>query len=148
MDERQLIEKLRRIEALFARPGTEGERAAAADAADRIRRRLEELAGADPPVEFRFTVADGWSRKLLLAMLQRYGIKPYRYRGQRRTTVMGRVSKRFVDEMLWPEFEEFSRLLQTHLESVTDRIIASAVFDGSLDETDAGAPPRALPTAE
>lgn len=133
-DERQLIEKLLRIEALFARAGTDGERAAAAGAAERIRRRLEELATLDPPVEYRFSVPDGWSRKLLLALLRRYGVKPYRYPNQRRTTVMARVSRRFVQETLWPEFEEFSRVLQSHLSEVTDRIIAEAVSPDSQDE--------------
>jgi hypothetical protein len=133
-DERQLIEKLRRIEALFARPGTDGEKAAAAEAAERIRARLDEVTKLDPPVEFRFTVADGWSRKLLLALLRRYGIEPYRYRNQRRTTVRARVSRRFVEETLWPEFEEFSRVLQAHLSEVTDRIIAQAVSPESQDE--------------
>lgn len=134
MDERQLIEKLQRIEGLFARPGTEGEKAAAAGAAERIQRRLEELAQQDPPVEYRFAVPDGWSRKLLLALLRRYGIHSYRYRNQRRTTVMARVSRRFVDETLWPEFKEFSRVLQDHLSEVTDRIIAQAVSPEDQDE--------------
>lgn len=133
-DERQLIEKLLRIEALFARAGTDGEKAAAAGAAERIRRRLAELAESDPPVEYRFSVVDGWSRQLFLALLRRYGVKPYRYRNQRRTTVMARVSRRFVEETLWPEFQEFSRVLQSHLSEVTDRIIAQAVSPESHDE--------------
>ncbi len=133
-DERELIEKLHRIEALFARAGTDGEKVAAAGAAGRIRRRLEEQAKLDPPVEYCFSVSDGWSRKLLLALLRRYGVKPYRYRNQRRSSVMARVSRRFVQETLWPEFEEFSRVLQGHLCEVTDRIIAQAVSPESQDE--------------
>ena len=133
-DERELIEKLHRIEALFARAGTDGEKVAAAGAASRIRRRLEEQAKLDPPAEYRFSVSDGWSRKLLLALLRRYGVKPYRYRNQRRSSVMARVSRRFVRETLWPEFEEFSRVLQAHLWEVTDRIIAQAVSPESQDE--------------
>lgn len=139
MNERELIEKLHRIEALFARAGTDGEKAAAAGAAERIRRRLEEQAKFDPPIEYRFSVSDGWSRKLLLALLRRYGVEPYRYRNQRRTTVMARVSRQFVQEILWPEFEEFSRLLQAHLSEVTDRIIAQAVSPDSQDEEVRGA---------
>ena len=45
--EKRLIEKLRKIEALFARTSTPGERAAAANAWERIReslRQLEQLA--------------------------------------------------------------------------------------------------------
>jgi len=133
-DEHQLIEKLLRIEALFARAGTDGEKAAAANAAERIRRRLQELTVEDPPVEYRFKVADGWSRRLLLALLRRYGVAPYRYRGQRRTSVMARVSRTFVRETLWPEFEEFSRVLHAHLSEVTDRIIARAISPESHDE--------------
>lgn len=112
---------------------TDGEKAAAAGAAERIQRRLQELAKLDPPVEYRFAVTDGWSRKLLLALLRRYGIKSYRYRNQRRTTVMARVSHRFVEETLWPEFNEFSHVLQNHLSEVTDRIIAQAVSPEGQD---------------
>ena len=43
MDERKLIEKLRRIEALYAGAATSGERVAAANARDRIRERLRIL---------------------------------------------------------------------------------------------------------
>jgi hypothetical protein len=133
-DERSLIEKLARIEALFARAGTEGERAAAAGAAERIRRRLREVAKSDPPVEYRFAVTDGWSRKLLLALLRRYGIHPYRYRSQRRTTIMARVSRSFVEETLWPEFREFNRTLQAYLSEITDRVIAEAISTEGQDE--------------
>lgn len=133
-DERQLIEKLLRIEALFARPGTEGEKVAAASAAERIRARLAELGKLDPPIEYQFTMADRWSRKLMMALLRRYGLRPYRYRRQRHTTVMVRVSQRFVRETLWPEFEEFNRTLQAYLADVTDRVVAEAICPDDKDE--------------
>ena len=94
---------LRRIEAVHARPGSEGERQAAARARARIEARLKELEAEDPPVEYRFSLADQWSRHLFVALLRRYGIRPYRYRGQRRTTVMARLNRRFVNDTLWPE---------------------------------------------
>ena len=43
MDEKQLIEKLRLVEALFEGTSSEGERQAAANALERIRSRLEQL---------------------------------------------------------------------------------------------------------
>ena len=69
MDERRLIEKLLPIEALFTGAATEGERVAADRARRRILDRLEELAREDPPVEYRFTMADMWSRKVFVALL-------------------------------------------------------------------------------
>ena len=88
----ELLETLRRIEALHARTDVPGERQAAAAALEVMRARLARLVQQDPPVEFRFTMSDDWSRRLFTALLRRYGIQPYRYGGQRRTTVMARVS--------------------------------------------------------
>jgi len=126
-DEQRLIEKLQRIEALFAGAATPGEREAAAQARDRIRCRLREQQKTDPPVEFAFKLRDRWSHKLLVALLRRYQIRPYRYRGQRYTTIMARVPARFVKEVLWPEFEELNQTLITFLGEVTDRVIAEGI---------------------
>jgi hypothetical protein len=133
MDEARLLEKLRAIEALFAGATTDGERVAAAEARRRIQLRLKDFEQADPPVEYKFRVADGWSAKLFMALCRRYGIKPFRYSGQRRTTLMAKVPKRFVNETLWPEFQELSNVLRKHLDEVTERIIAAAVHEDVSD---------------
>jgi hypothetical protein len=127
-EEDRLIEKLRRVEALFARPGTDGERRAAEHARERIVARLEELEREEPAIEYRFTVPDQWSRRLLTALLRRYGIRPYRYHGQRRTTVMARVTPRFVKETLGPEYEALQRTLADYFDRFTERIIAQAIY--------------------
>lgn len=145
MDETKLREKLSRIEALFAGATTAGERVAAAEARRRIQARLESVERHDPPVEFRFTLADAWTRKLFLALLRRYTLKPYRYRGQRRTTIMVRVPKPFVDETLWPEFEALSAALRTYLDEVTDRIIAEVIHADSSDAAEVAQPAGLLP---
>lgn len=132
-EEERLIEKLRKIEALFARATSAGERAAAESARDRIRGRLEQLEKSERVVEYRFSLPDGWSRSLFIALLRRYGIKPYRYSGQRRTTVMARVTRTFADEVLWPEFQELNTMLRAHLESVTKRVIAQAIHGDQAD---------------
>ena len=95
-------------------------------AAERIRARLEELEN-DEPLEFKFCPQHIWSRRLLLALLRRYGMRPYRYSGQRRTTVMVRASRRFIEETLWPEFQEFDRMLHTYLSEMTEQIIREAL---------------------
>jgi hypothetical protein len=133
MDETRLLEKLRAIEALFAGATTNGERVAAAEARKRIQLRLKEFEQADPPIEYKFRVADGWSAKLFMALCRRYSIKPFRYAGQRRTTLMAKVPKRFVNETLWPEFQELSNVLRKHLDEVTERIIAAAVHEDVSD---------------
>lgn len=126
-DEQRLVEKLRKIEALFARALSDGERLAAESARERIRARLAQLERTERPVEMRFSLPDDWSRALFLALLRRYGLAPYRYAGQRRTTVMARVAPTFAQEVLWPEFRELHATLRAHLESVTERVIAQAI---------------------
>jgi hypothetical protein len=133
-EEQRLIEKLQRIEALFADSSAPaGERQAAALARDRIRSRLHEHQETDPPVEFSFKLRDRWSHKLMIALLRRYQIRPYRYRGQRYTTVMARVPTRFVNEVLWPEFVELDDTLATFLREVTDRVIAEGIDSDSTE---------------
>ena len=121
MNEQKLTEKLKLIEALFAGATTEGEKDAAFNALQRIKDRLKETQKQDPPVEYKFSMADVWSRKLFLALLRRYDIKPYRYYRQRYTTVMAKIPKSFVDETLWPEFEELNKTLKEYLEEITNR---------------------------
>lgn len=126
-EEQRLIEKLRKVEALFARAGTEGERLAAGHARQRIKSRLVEIERQDPAIELRFSIPDQWSQRLFVALLHRHGIEPYRYQGQRRTTIMVRASSRFIEETVWPEFEELQQTLHDDFDTVTDRIIGRRV---------------------
>lgn len=148
LDEARLIEKLRAIEALHARPGSAGERAAADNARERILERLRELADADPPMEYRFSMADMWSRRVFLALLRRYDIRPYRYRGQRHTTVMAKVSQRFVDETLWPEFEALSSTLRDYLDEVTSRVVAEVIHDDVSEAAEVEKPKQLAPSEQ
>ena len=135
MLEKELLEKLKKIERLYAGATTTGEKDAAADAIARIQRRLRDTAKVDPATEYKFTLSDGWSKRLFVALLRRYSLKPYRYPRQRRNTVMVRVPRRFVDETLWPEFLELSAVLQSYLDAVTDRLISGAIFADDSDVT-------------
>jgi hypothetical protein len=141
LDEQRLLEKLRRVEALFAGAYAQGEKDAAANAIERIRERLAKLQTEDKPVEFRFTMQDMWSRKLLVALLRRYGITPYRFHGQRYTTVMAQVPKSFVNQTLWPEFEQLSEVLRNYLDEVTERLISQSIHSDASEaevRTDVG----------
>ena len=96
MNETILIEKLIKIEALFAGATTLGERLSADLARQRILMRLKELLPKDPAIEYKFTFVDMWSRKVFVALLRRYDLKPYRYYRQRYTTVMVKVPESFL----------------------------------------------------
>jgi tRNA nucleotidyltransferase (CCA-adding enzyme) len=133
MNEATLIEKLLKIEALFSGAATEGERASADLARQRILRRLAELIPEDPPVEYKFTFRDMWSHKVFVTLLRRYGLKPYRYHAQRYTTVMVQVPKRFVDETLWPEFQKINSELNAYLQEVTDRVVKQVLHEDASD---------------
>jgi hypothetical protein len=140
--EARLREKLRKIEALFAEAGTAGEQQAAEAALQRVQARLAELQRRDPAVEMQFSMPDQWSRRLFVALCRRYGLTPYRYRRQRLTTVVLRVPRGFVDEVLWPEFGELNQALTTYLNEVTLRVIREEVHADASEATEL---PQALP---
>lgn len=141
-NEAELRDKLRKIEALFAGAGTAGERMAADAARARVQARLAELGQRDPPIEMQFSMPDQWSRRLFVALCRRYGLKPYRYRRQRLTTVVLRVPRGFIDQVLWPEFTELNRALRVFLDEVTERVIREEIY---ADASEAVEVAQALP---
>lgn len=145
MDEQSLKRKLAAIEALFSGATTDGEREAAGRARERIRSALDALVPVERPGEFRFTFSNPWSRTLFMALCRRYGLEPFRYRGQRYTTVMVRVPQSFVDKTLWPQFEKLDDTLTSYVDEVTERVIREAIHDNTADAKEE-AEPKALGT--
>jgi hypothetical protein len=126
--EQQLREKLRKITALFEGAATSGERQAAAAAIERLRKGLNPAAQTQPLPETKFSMADQWQRRLFTALCRRYGLEPYRYKGQRHTTVVIRAPRSFVDNTLWPEYIELQSALHAYLNEATERIIREEVY--------------------
>jgi hypothetical protein len=126
MSSQNLHEKLRKIERLHAQASSLGEKNAAAQAMARLQERLGIIPQqkAERVIEYRFVLADEWSKRLLIALLQHHGLKPYRRRGQRRNTLLVMTTRRFVDDTLWPQFITQSEQLKSCLDAVTDRVIA------------------------
>jgi hypothetical protein len=136
--EQALREKLRKIEALFAGVATEGERVAAGAATDRIRERLGQAAGKEKEIEVKFSISDVWSQQLFVSLCRRYGLRPFRYRRMHRQTITIRAPKSFVEQVLWPGFEELSAALTAHLSEITEKVIREEVHGetGEAEEVD------------
>ena len=130
-DEERLKQKLRAIESLFAGATTAGERVAADRARDRIAARLTELRN-DTEVEWQFSLTR-WSRRLLVALARRYGLRPYRYKRQRHTTLVIRASERFLLETFLPEYDKMCETLYEHLDAVTERVLAEVLHGDQSD---------------
>jgi hypothetical protein len=131
--EQQLREKLRKITALFEGAATAGERQAAAAAIDRIRQALGAAVRNQPLPEIKVSLADQWQLRLFTALCRRYGLEPYRYKGQRYNTVIVRAPREFVDRTLWPEYVELMTALNAYLNEATERIIREEVFGDAAE---------------
>jgi hypothetical protein len=131
--EDELKERLRKVEALFVGAATAGERDAAGAAMERLKARLAETAVKDRPIELKLTLPDGWSVRLFIALCRRYGLKPYRYPRQRRTTIMVRAPKTFFDAVIWRQFNEVHADLHAYLEETTAKVISQAIHADTRD---------------
>lgn len=140
--EDRLREKLRKIEALFAGATTAGEKAAADAAADRIRQRFRSASQTEPAEDYKFSLPDPWSRQLFIALCRRYGLRPFRYPRMHRQTVMVRAPASVVQTVLWPEFEELSAALTSHLQEITWGIIREEVHAATEDAEEITEPRR------
>jgi hypothetical protein len=102
-----LLDKIRKIEALIAGTKSAGERQAAELAKRRIQEKL-----TSHSVEYTVSLNSKWMKRLFVALCQKHGIKTYRYARQRHTTAMLKVSKPFMTEVLFPEFRKYSRMFE------------------------------------
>ena len=140
--EQALREKLRKIEALFAGAGTAGEKTAAGAAAERIRARLGKAASSEAPEEIKFSIPDSWSRQLFIALCRRYGISPFRYRRMHKQTIIIKAPRSFVEQVLWPEFQDLSAALSTYLAETTEKLIREEVHGETTDAEERDEPRR------
>jgi len=138
-----LLEKLRKIEALYAGTKVDGEREAARLAADRIRARLAELRGREQDEELLYRFPDPWKQRLFVALCRRYGLVPFRESGRRYSTIQVRAPKTFHERTLWPEFLALSAELHAHLDELTQRVIREAINEDVSEAAEAA--PKALP---
>lgn len=138
MGEHQDIrERLAKLEALFARGATPGERAAAGAALGRMQARLD-LDGAkaaEPKTELQYILPDVWAVRIFVALCRKHGVKPYRYPRQRRTTVMVSVRKRDFEQTIAAEFQSLHRELTGYFDAMVNHLIADVMKSDGDDET-------------
>ena len=143
MEESKLLERLRLIEALHAGATSTGEKVAAAEARKRIQARLASIAKEDPPIEFRFSLVDGWSAQAVRGAVPALRREAVSLPGPAAHDPDGPASpRRFVEDTLWPEFQELSGVLRAHLEEVTDRLISSAIHADVSEASEVNEPAR------
>ncbi len=130
-------ERLEKLEALFARGATAGERAAAGAALERLQSRLDlsEQAADEPEIELQYSLPDVWAVRLFVALCRKHGVKPYRYPRQRRTTVMVRVRKTSFERTIAAEFQTMHRELTSYFGEMVDHLIANVMKADGNDET-------------
>lgn len=119
MSKMNLQEKIKKVEALIERAGSEGER----ESAILAKKRLEQYKVKEE-IEYSISTPDMWHKKLFMAICHKHNLKPYRYYRQKYTTAMVKVSKQFVDEVVWPEYLKYAKILEELVDDVTAELIS------------------------
>jgi len=127
----ELLEKIKKIEALIEGAKTDGEKIAAIAAKNRVNKRILDE-GKILNQEYALYTPDNWHKKLLMAICRKYKIKPYRYKRQKYTTVMVNIDESFLNNVIWKEYLEYSKHLEKLIEEITNNIISK--IHGDEDE--------------
>jgi len=118
-----ILERIKKVEALIVWAKSEWEKNAAEAAKKRILEKYPEIDNANKKVEFTISTSGSWHKKLFHALCRKYWIKPYRYYRQKYTTVMIMVNENFLNEVLWVEYEKYVKILEELVWGITDDII-------------------------
>jgi hypothetical protein len=127
LNELGLIEKLQKIEALYLRSTTAGEKSAAAQAMNNIQNKLESYRQVEQPTEWTYRVNNYFEKRLFQAILKKYGLESYRYSGQRYTTLNVMITRHMSNEVIWPQYLEMCDVLRKYLDEVTNDVIKKAM---------------------
>jgi hypothetical protein len=95
-------------------------------------------AGKENFIEWKFSIPDMWSRQLFIALCRRYGLRPFRHQRMHRQTIMIKGPKSFIEQTLWPEFQELNAALVAYLSDVTEKVIREEIHreTGEAEEID------------
>lgn len=85
----------------------------------------------------KFSIPDVWLRQLFIAPCRRYALRPYRPR-MHRQSIMLKGPKSFMEQVLWPEFQELNAALVAYLSEITEKVIREGVHReaGDAEELD------------
>jgi hypothetical protein len=114
-----LADKIRKVEALLAGTATEGEKEAAFLAKQRLVQKADQS-----PIEYTVTNDSHWKKRLFMAVCAKHGVQTYRYKGQKYTTTMVRVTKGFMNLILWPEFKQYAEAFDELAHDIMHDLIA------------------------
>jgi len=134
-DHGDIRERLAKLEALFARGATEGERAAAGAALERLQARRDSGQSDEPEIELQYSLPDVWAVRLFVALCRKHGVTPYRYPRQRRTTVMVRVRQSAFEQTIAAEFQTLHKELTRYFNEMVDHLIDNVMQSDGDDET-------------
>jgi hypothetical protein len=111
------LDKLAKVEALLQRAASEGERQAAQLAKERILGKISVLHN-NRPLEYKISLDSPWKKRLFGTLCAKHGYKTYRYIRQKRTTVQVMIAKNMMEEVLWPEFLRYAKILEELVEEI------------------------------
>lgn len=126
------LDKLAKIDALIQRASSEGERQAAQLAKERVIAKLS-LNQLNEPIEYRVSLNSPWEKRLFIALCRKHGFQTYRYQRQKYTTARLKISKSMMDEILWPEYLQYSKILRELIEDIMQGVI-NKIHDIQEDE--------------
>ncbi len=126
-----LQDKIKKIEALIASSKSDGEKQAAALAKSRLLERHH--VEVSKPIEYTVPLGNLWKKKLFVALCNKHQIRTYRYKRQKYTTTMLRAYPSVVENILWPEFNRYSVMLEELVQEIVNDLI-SKIHDVKEDE--------------
>ncbi len=127
-----ILDKIAKIEALIQRASSEGERNAARLAKERVlallmqqqdQKTKEQERKEEEPREYKISTGNSWKKRLFVALCSKHELRTYRYYRQKHTNTCVRVAKTFMDKILWPEFQQYSKLLEELVEEILKELI-------------------------
>jgi len=70
-----------------------------------------------------------WNKNIFLTLCIKYNIKPYRYKGDRKTVVNVQCTEHFMQNVFFPEYLKFTKILHESIEANLKEVIENILYE-------------------
>lgn len=129
MDEKKVRETIRKVEAQRDSTPFDAERETACRMLETLRAKLAAAREQGSLMEISYSLMNEWERRVLFTLCRHYGLRTFRRRGQRQSTVIVLVSASFQHGTLWPHFVQLTQTLDPLVDGVVSQFLRESIPD-------------------
>lgn len=93
-----------------------------------FKKKLKDISHLEEIYEIIVNTKTDWNRQIFLALCEKYNLEPYRYKGEKKTTIKLETTMDFMENILWPDYKKFTKIYHKSMEDILKKCIEKILY--------------------